>query len=70
MSPKPIHRPNEDEDRKLVEGHPPQGPIGHEPDGVQRDIAQADEAARRKSGDYQDVRDTPPSGDYDDTMPE
>jgi hypothetical protein len=66
---KPRHRPNEDEDRNLVEGHPPEEGVGREPQGVQSDIADADEKAREQSGQKEPVRNTPPFGDFDDTSP-
>jgi hypothetical protein len=66
-SPKPRFRPNEDEDRNAVEGHAPDGGIGREPPGVQKGIADADEAARKQTGTHEPVRDTPPAGDWNDT---
>ena len=39
--------------------------IGHEPQGVERDIADADKTARTGSAD-EEVRNTPPAGDYND----
>jgi hypothetical protein len=61
-APKPRFRPNEDEDRNAVEGHAPDGGIGQEPRGIQKDIADAEKA--RTGGA---VRNTPPAGDWNDT---
>jgi hypothetical protein len=38
-------------------------------DGVKKGIAQADEEARRKAGTWEPVRNTPPSGDWNDDTP-
>jgi hypothetical protein len=63
---KPRHRPNQDEDRKPVEGHPTEGDIGREPRGVEEDIAAADERAREQAGTKERVRNTPPAGEWND----
>ena len=66
-APKPRFRPNEDEDRPPVEGHPPEMGVGREHPGIQHDIADADEKARTKTGTKETVRNTPPAGDWNDT---
>ena len=66
-APKPRFRPNEDEDRPPVEGHPPDPGVGREHRGVQHDIADADDKVRDKSGTKEPVRNTPPAGDWNDT---
>ena len=66
-APKPRYRPNEDEDRPPVEGHPPDVGVGREHPGIQHDIAQADAEARAKAGNKEAVRNTPPAGDWNDT---
>jgi hypothetical protein len=67
---KPHYRPNQDEDRKAVEGHPNESGVGREPRGVQKGIADADDKARAAAGAKEPVRNTPPAGDWNDTMPE
>lgn len=41
--------------------------IGREPRGVQPDVARADDEARAARGEKQPVRNTPPSGPWNDT---
>lgn len=41
-------------------------PLGEEPQGVQRDVAEADKKARTGKNDEQ-VRNTPPAGAWNDT---
>ena len=66
-APKPRFRPNEDEDRPPVEGHPPESGVGCEERGIQHGIATADDEARAKAGTKEPVRNTPPAGDWNDT---
>lgn len=60
------NRPNEDDTRGPVEGHPPRGRVGEEPQGVERTIADADKEQRSGTPD-EPVRNTPPAGAWNDT---
>lgn len=69
MANKPQLRPNQDTDSHIPES-PTVDPIAkREPRGVQKDIANADEKARAESGKKEPVRNTPPAGDWNDTLP-
>lgn len=71
-APRPLNRPNQDEDRPPAEGpaheagRPEEGGIGQEPRGVQSHIADDDKLARTGATD-EHVRDTPPAGEWNDT---
>ena len=64
----PDDRPDQDDDtqNRVRRERSDQG-IGHEPSGVEKDIAVADEQARAKKGEKEPVRNTPPAGQWNDT---
>jgi hypothetical protein len=66
---KPHLRPNQDDNPTVVE-HATRDPIPRrEPRGVEKDIADGDKKAREKAGEAEPVRNTPPAGDWNDTVP-
>ena len=66
---KPNLRPNQDQDANVPES-PVLDPIPRrEPRVVEKGIADADKKAREELGDSESVRNTPPSGDWNDTSP-
>ena len=67
---KPNLRPNQDQDANVPDS-PVLDPIPRrEPRQVAKDIADADQKAREESGEAEAVRNTPPSGDWNDTSPD
>jgi hypothetical protein len=65
---KPQNRPNQDTETSGAKADYSDQPIGHEPRGIDRHIADADKEARTGTTDEQ-VRNTPPFADFDDTVP-
>jgi hypothetical protein len=62
------HYPNEIEERNAAQERLNDSGTGHEPAHIQEEIAVADKRAR-KGGRHDEVRDTPPFGDWDTTGP-
>ena len=50
-------RPNQDTERRPVEGHPPEGKVGREPRGIQHELTEGQDAS---------ARNTPPAGKWND----
>lgn len=65
---KPQTRPNQDTETVATTRGTDIPPTAREPQGVEPHIADADKVARTGTSNEQ-VRDTPPFGDYDDTAP-
>ena len=66
---KPLNRPNQDADDVDVKHYKSDVGTRGEPRNVERGIADADEKAREKAGQKEPVRNTPPAGDWNDTIP-
>jgi hypothetical protein len=66
---KPINRPNQDEDQKVIEARKHAVATGREPGKVHDTIADADKIARTGSK-QEPVRNTPPAGDWNDASPD
>jgi hypothetical protein len=66
---KPRNRPNQDEDRGRVEQPAKERPLGSEFRGVQEGITDADKRARIGT-EKEPVRNTPPSGEWNETSPD
>jgi hypothetical protein len=63
------NRPNQDTDPEITDTDEPRRAPGGEPRGVQKHIADADKVARTGKQD-EPVRNTPPSGEWNDTSPD
>jgi len=65
ISPKPVNRPNQDEDENVIKNRASDVGVGRGSRGVQADIADEDKQARTGTKD-ESVRNTPPAGDWND----
>jgi hypothetical protein len=63
---KPVDRPNQDEGSQVIENRARPARIERERGRVQADVADADKRTRTGST-TESVRNTPPSGDWNDT---
>ena len=66
---KEVNRPNQDEHRKTAEGRGPDGGPGRKRRQATPQEADTEDKAESRSNS-EPVRNTPPSGDWDDTSPD